>query len=232
MSNAASFTVNSFDAVVLTVVGLSALVAFFRGFVRELLSLGAWVGAAIVTMYLFPHSTEFMKEHIHGHQSAAVSAGIGALGTYIAALFCFAILNSLILKYLKTGAEVGLLDNFLGFIFGALRGAFIVSLGYLILASTIDKDNPPDWLKKSFTKKYAEEGANLLANVAPKYLHDVEGFLKSEKDKAKEERDNPDSIELPQPGKSDVPDSGELKQNFRQMMNQPIKRRIGTYGNE
>src|ERR1700761_81539 len=109
--NSTNFNVNPFDAVVLGILALSAAVAFFRGFIRELLSLGAWVGAAIVTLYLFPHSTEFMKNHITASQSGTLAAGVGALGTYIAALIGFSIINSVILRYVKTGAEVGLLDN-------------------------------------------------------------------------------------------------------------------------
>jgi uncharacterized membrane protein required for colicin V production len=80
---------------------------------------------------------------------------------------------------------VGLLDNFLGLVFGALRGAFIVSLGYLILMAVISKDNPPEWLKTSITKSYLQTGADLLTSVAPKYLADIEGFVKQEEDKAR-----------------------------------------------
>lgn len=213
MATATTFNVNTFDAIVLSVVVLSGIVAFFRGFVRELLSLGAWVGAAVVTLYLFPHSTEFMKNHIHGHQSAPVSAGIGALGTYIAALLVFSIINSIILRYIKTGAEVGILDNFLGLLFGILRGMFIVSLGSLIMFAAIDKNNPPEWLKKSYTQPYAENGANMLARVAPGYLHDIEGYVKQETDKAKQERDEDNNV---------IPDSGSQSRNLQQILHEPV----------
>lgn len=185
-----NFNVNTFDAIVFTVLGLSALVAFFRGFVRELLSLGAWVGAALVTIYLFPHSTEFMKHHIHGSHGDTIAAGVGALGTFIVAFICFCILNAVILRYVKPGSEVGLLDNFLGLIFGALRGAFIVSLGYLILQAAIPMDDPPHWLKGSITRSYVEYGADMLTSAAPTYLHDMEGFIEKEQEKAREERDS------------------------------------------
>jgi membrane protein required for colicin V production len=188
MEHASSFNVNTFDAVVIGILVLSAIVAFFRGFIRELLSLGAWVGAALITVYLFPHSNAFMKNHIHGSQSAPVAAGVGALGTYIAALLFISLINSVILRYVKTGAEVGLLDNFLGLIFGALRGAFTIALGYLILMSVIPKDPPPEWMKNSLTRPYVEQCANLLASAAPTYLHDIEGFVKREEEKAKESR--------------------------------------------
>ncbi len=42
------------DAVVLAVLALSALLAFSRGLVREVLSLGAWVGAIFAAIWALP----------------------------------------------------------------------------------------------------------------------------------------------------------------------------------
>ena len=45
--------VNLVDLAVLVVIALSAIFAFARGFVREALSIAAWVGAALITLYGF-----------------------------------------------------------------------------------------------------------------------------------------------------------------------------------
>jgi membrane protein required for colicin V production len=195
---------NVFDAVVLSVLGLSALVAFFRGFIRELLSLGAWIGAAIITLYLFPHATDFMKHHMKNEHLAA---GAAALGTYIGAFIAISLVNAIILRYVKTGMEVGLLDNFLGLIFGCFRGAFIISLAYLIMMSVISKDNPPEWLKTSFTKDYAQEGADFLIKVAPGYLHNLEGLVKKHTDDKEESTD------------SDTPNKTYNQKNLDRLLN-------------
>lgn len=189
--------INIFDALVLSILGLSALVAFFRGFIRELLSLGAWVGAAIITIYLFPHATDFLKHRV---KSDHVAAGAAALGTYIASLIVISMFFSIILRYAKSGPEVGLFDNFLGLIFGALRGAFILSLSFVVLAAFIPHDNPPDWFKTSMTAPYLEKGAGLLQSAAPKYLNEFESIIQ----KKKEDIDSsgttpsPDSVKLPE----------------------------------
>lgn len=172
---------NVFDSIVIGVFALSCLVAFFRGFIREVLSLGAWVGAGMITVYLFPTSTEFMKAHM-ATKNEMIAAGAGALGTYICALFGISIINSVIIRYVKTGAEVGMLDNLLGLTFGAARGAFIVSLGFLILTFTMPEDKYPDWLEEAKTKEIAKYGATLLTKAAPEYVHD----LSMMKDKAQE----------------------------------------------
>ncbi len=180
--------INSFDAIVLAIFFLSVIVAFFRGFIRELLSLGAWIGAALFTIYCFPSSDAF----VHGFiKNEKIAAGIAAISTYILALVTISIINSIILRYVKTGAEVGLLDNFLGIIFGALRGAFILSFGFLLMSAVISKSSPPLWLKTSITKPYLQQGADALVNVAPKYMLDMEVMVKTQSDHENNPQDYP-----------------------------------------
>ena len=44
---------NTIDIIVIAVVALSALIAFLRGFVREVLTIGSWLGASLVKLYGF-----------------------------------------------------------------------------------------------------------------------------------------------------------------------------------
>lgn len=162
-----------FDAVVIGIMAVSCLFAFFRGFVREILSLGAWIGAALITLYYFPDVAEKLEPHF---KNAVVAAGIATLGLYIGALVCFSLVNMFIFKFLKSGDEVGPTDNILGLAFGAARGAFIVAVGYFFVHITVPRDESPDWLKASITRPYAEEGAKVLVRFAPEYLQDLAHF--------------------------------------------------------
>lgn len=161
---------NMFDAAVLIVMVLSTMLAFFRGFVREFLSLGAWVGAGLVTVYLFDDVAEWLKPHVTQDMAAYLIAGVG---TYVIALLTFSIVNSTIIRYVKSAEEIGMFDNFLGMAFGLLRGAFIISLAYLVLSLVIDNENPPEWVAQAYTQPYAQQGAIMLSKVAPGYLEDI-----------------------------------------------------------
>ena len=161
---------NMFDAAVLIVMLLSTMLAFFRGFVREFLSLGAWVGAGMITVYWFDDVAEWLKPHTTQDMVAYL---IGGVGTYIVALLSFSLVNSTIIRYVKSSEEIGMFDNILGMVFGMLRGAFIISLGYLVLSLVIDNENPPAWVQQALTKDYAQQGAIILAKVAPGYLEDI-----------------------------------------------------------
>ena len=176
---------NMFDAVVILVFMLSTVLAFFRGFVREVLSLGAWVGAAVITIYAFEPVAEMLKSHVSRNLVAYLIAGVG---TYLATLLTISIINAFIIRYVKSGAEVGMLDNFLGLGFGALRGAFIVSLGYLVLTLVIDEDKT-DWVKHAATRDIAKKGALVLSSIAPGYLEDISSLKESMEESDDEEED-------------------------------------------
>jgi membrane protein required for colicin V production len=178
---------NMFDAAVLTIIGLSCLFAFFRGLVKEILSLVAWVGAAIVTMHYFTPAMEFTKNHF---KSEPMAAGAAVIGLYIGALFAFGIVNWLIIKVIKQGGEAGMLDNMLGLGFGALRGAFIVSLGFFLLTIVMpkDEDDMPKWMKESVTRPYVAKGAAILVSTAPEYLKDVAALQEKAKNYAEENK--------------------------------------------
>lgn len=175
-----------FDVVVLSVMALSMLFAFFRGFVKEILSLGAWIGAGVVTIYFFPEAAKYMKPYF---KSETVAAGFATLALYIGSLMIFSIINMFIMKFVKQGSDIGMLDNLMGLMFGAFRGALMVSLGFFLLSVALTEKEYPEWLEKSVTRPYVEKGARLLAKAAPQYLQDISSLQKKAADKVKRARD-------------------------------------------
>ena len=118
-------SLNIFDLGVIIVIGLSALLSFFRGFVREVLSLGAWLGAGIITLYSFPAVSKWLLPQV---KSEMVASGLASMGVFICSLILLSILLGVLLKFLKPGSEVGFLDNFIGLFFGLARGVLVVSV--------------------------------------------------------------------------------------------------------
>lgn len=168
-------SLNVFDAIVFAVLAISCLHAFFRGFVREVLSLSAWALAGVVTLYFFPTVAEHLQPKF---KSAVVAAGFATLGIYTVALMAFSLLNTAILKFIKSGTDVGLLDNSLGLAFGALRAAFLLSLGFFIMTISMPEDEYPKVVKTSISLPYVERGAIIVAKAAPKYLRDISSLNK------------------------------------------------------
>lgn len=166
---------NLFDIIVGLVIVLSALLSFFRGFVREMLSLSSWLGATILTLYMFPHVTRLLKPYI---TNPTLASGFGAILTFLLALILISMLTSLLLKFLKTGADVGLLDHGMGLIFGLARGVLIVAIGYFIFSLAVSKDQTPEWMKGSVTRPYVAQASRVMAKMAPGYLDELTGNAK------------------------------------------------------
>jgi uncharacterized membrane protein required for colicin V production len=89
-----------------------------------------------------------------------------------------------IIKTIKQGGETGMLDNMLGLLFGAFRGAFIISLAFFMITLVVAKDEYPDWIKESVTHPYAEKGALILTRIAPERMAELSGLHKKAKEEA------------------------------------------------
>lgn len=177
---------NIFDTIVIGILVLSSLIAFFRGFVREVLSLGAWVGSAIITVYFFPDVAKWLEPRF---TNPMLATGAAVVGTYITALLVISLINAIILRYVKAGNEVGLLDNMLGLLFGAARGAFIISLGFLLMTLVVGKEYPV-WVEEAQTREWVEMGAQALANVAPEYLEEADDLQRDVTERVKKAKED------------------------------------------
>lgn len=182
-------TLTYFDIVVISVIGISAMLSLFRGFIRELLSFGTWLGAAILTLYFFPRMAILLEPHI---KDETVRSGFAVILCFVLALIILSIITRVITRYVKTGADVGFIDNFLGLIFGVARGVLVVAIGYIAMGVAVDQDNPPEWLSRSETRPYVADAATWLTQFAPEYFEklSVTGTDLKEKGKEAAEEDN------------------------------------------
>ncbi|MCW8914524.1 MAG: CvpA family protein [Magnetovibrio sp.] len=151
------------DILVIGVLVISGAFAYGRGFVHEVLSIAGWVGAIFATMYATPVLEHFTLQFITDPFFATLSTGIVI---FIAAL----VILSIITKRISTGVKesaLGPLDRALGFLFGVLRGAIIVSLIWIGYAWMTPDDEQPEWLYETRTMPFVIQGADMLRALAP-----------------------------------------------------------------
>lgn len=157
-----------FDWGVIVIIGLSALLALFRGFIREVLSLATWIIAATVTIGYFEPVTEMLHpEHIG---NKLIASGAATFGLFIGTLLVLTILSSVLIRFLQSGNELSMLDSLMGMAFGVLRGLFIVSLSYIMVTVVIPEDDPPEWLDQARTRPLVAASADFLSQLAPEYV--------------------------------------------------------------
>ena len=156
---------NPVDLGVIAVVVLSAIFAFARGFVREALSIVAWVGAALITFKGFDAAFAFVDAKLRNPLLSQVIAGFGL---FVLSLIVLTIVTGYIARLVRIAA-LSPIDRTLGFIFGLARGAFIVCLAYLLL-DLIPANDRPAWIKEAKSAQYLQQGADMLRGFLPEQL--------------------------------------------------------------
>jgi len=74
--------------------------------------------------------------------------------------------TSIIARSVRTSV-LSPIDRTLGFIFGLVRGVFVVSLAYLLLDSTVQPNDRPDWVRQAKSEPYLHQGAEMLRGWLP-----------------------------------------------------------------
>jgi membrane protein required for colicin V production len=151
----------AFDYVMLAIVFLSALLGLWRGVIREVFALGAWV-VAIVCMFLFGQIVA------NALPLAGQAAWLKSLAGYALVFVCVFIITSVIgflFSKLIKAAGLSFVDRALGAMFGVVRGVLITVLLVLVGGAT----NLPqsDWWKDSATAKPLETFATVMRNKFP-----------------------------------------------------------------
>ena len=165
---------NTVDIIVIAVVVISGLLAFSRGLVRELLSVGGWIAAALVTLYAFPYTQPLAREWIKKAlgQDITLAADIAAALVVFVVTLAIASLASNFIAARVHESQFKALDRSLGLLFGVLRGAVLLSLAFLLVNWLMKPEDQPTWITASKSRPLLAQGAKLLVDLAPKGLVD------------------------------------------------------------
>lgn len=154
---------NALDLAVIALIVLSALFAVVRGFVREVLAVAAWVGAALVALYGFqplrPVAHEFIGEGL-------IADAVLAVALFIVALIVFSLVTHAIASRVQQ-SRLSAVDRSLGLLFGIARGAFLVCLGYLLFTWAVPTAEHPPWVREARALPLIQRGADWLESLIP-----------------------------------------------------------------
>jgi membrane protein required for colicin V production len=156
--------VNALDLAIVAIVVLSGLFAFARGFVKEALSIGAWVGASLAAVYLLPSARPVAERFTGPGPAADALAGVAI---FAVAIITLSLLTTAISRRVKD-SSLSALDRTFGLIFGLARGAFLVCLAYIALAWLLPPgDQRPRWMAEARTLPLLKSGAEQLGRFVP-----------------------------------------------------------------
>ncbi len=117
-----------FDIIILVLILISALFAFFRGLSLELLSISVWLISFFGSYAYANNLINFFNKIIN---NILISSAISYIVAFLIIFVIFSFLTRKFSVFIKD-SYVGLIDKSLGFIFGILRGYVIVSLCFFL----------------------------------------------------------------------------------------------------
>lgn len=149
------------DFAILGIIAISAILALFRGFIREALSLATWLLAIWIALVFARPASHFLEGFIH---SGSLRLAIAYIGLFILTLIVGVLINHMAGKLVKASGFSGT-DRMLGVLFGIGRGIAVVTLLVVLAGFTpMPRDN---WWQQSIFVYQFEPLAVWVRNRLP-----------------------------------------------------------------
>ncbi|MES1927666.1 colicin V production protein [Salinisphaera dokdonensis CL-ES53] len=149
------------DLAIVAVIALSAVIGFFRGFLREAIGLATWV-LAFYLAFLFADAGAIFLERWISVASARLAVAFGVI--FITVLVLGGILNYIIGRLVNQTGFAGT-DRAIGGLFGVLRG--IAVLVVLVLLAGVTPVPRDDWWQQSIFIGHLQDGAVWVRGYLP-----------------------------------------------------------------
>jgi membrane protein required for colicin V production len=183
------------DVFLISVMLISGLLAMVRGFMREVMSIVAWILAAGAAVYAFPRLVPQAKQYFNNDYVAmgAVVGGVFLLTLVIVSAITVRLSDKIL------DSRIGALDRSLGFLFGLGRGLLIVVVAFLFFDWLVPEKSQPDQVRNARSRVVLAGTGQWLMSLLPEDPENT--ILKRFKKKpADEEPDAPDQRTDRDPG--------------------------------
>jgi membrane protein required for colicin V production len=177
------------DIFLIVVMLISGLLAMVRGFMREVLSIVAWVAAAGAAFYLFPRLLPYATQYFGGWNEWLVK-GLVVGGVFLATLIIVSIFTvKLSDKILDS--RIGALDRSLGFLFGLARGLIIVVVAFVFFNWLVPQKSQPEAIKNARSRVVLQGTGDWLESLLPENLDTYITNILKKKPKGDEQDEPP-----------------------------------------
>jgi membrane protein required for colicin V production len=175
------------DGLLIAVMLISGMLAMVRGFMREVLSIAAWLAAAIVTLYLYAKLLPTAESYFNSKIIANVVV-IG--GVFLATLL---IVSAITIKVsdMILDSRIGALDRTLGFLFGLGRGLLIVVVAFLFVEWLVPAKAQPSGVRDAKSRVVLLSTGDWLRSLLPEDMDTYLSKLIKRRPKGDEEPEPP-----------------------------------------
>ncbi|MEL6288290.1 MAG: CvpA family protein [Pseudomonadota bacterium] len=149
---------------------VSGLLALYRGFSREMLSILSWVAAAAATYFFitgYPEVGENLAGQL-GQRKELVQIGLGVVMFIIVLIVVHLITSRLSERVLDS--RIGMIDRLLGLIYGVVRGALLLIVVFILVKLVVPPESFPPWVKDAASYSFIDSSSDAIADAVLKRL--------------------------------------------------------------
>src|SRR6266511_1332755 len=157
------------NIILIGVMLVSGLLAMIRGFMREILSIAAWVIAAVATLYFYAKLLPFAKSYFNND---IIAAAVVVGGTFLATLLIVSVFT-VRFSDMVLDSRIGALDR---------------TLGFLFFAWLVPDRSQPDWVRSAKSRVVLQGTGDWLMSMLP---DDSESTILKRLKKPKLDEDEP-----------------------------------------
>lgn len=159
------------DAALIALAALSGLLAMYRGFTREILSILSWIVAAgAVGYFILYHRAvaEDMAKQI-GAPVQVAQVAVGAV-LFVIVLVVVHLITSKISDSILD-SNVGMIDRILGLVFGVARGFILIVIPFMLYENFFpDPKTQLPWVRNALTLPYIKDTGQGLRSLLVRYI--------------------------------------------------------------
>lgn len=218
---------NNVDIVILIGFAISMLVAFIRGFVKEVLSILGLALFVILVVYLSPMMLPWFGKYISSQILAQIVVFLVIMAVFYAV---WIISTDKLIARIRT-STLSFMDRLFGLIFGMFRALLILGFCFLIIKIVLPEELKTGILKESKFFVVAQTTSDMIEKMLPdkfiedtvKSFEDMNKVEKKEDGKKESEKENKETKPEEPKGLPTTVDQEQMNKMFEQLIKPEIK---------
>jgi membrane protein required for colicin V production len=156
--------VTQFDIIALIILGVSGLIGFVRGAMRELITVVAFVLAVLAALFALRFVGPFARHSIHPAWLANTAA---LIIVFVIAYIVVRMIGAGLSRRVHDVHALGGLDRLAGLGIGLIRGFVILGVFQLVFNAATPPERMPHWISHAALYPVATDSAQVLRALAP-----------------------------------------------------------------
>lgn len=162
------FNFNELDLAVLSIVLLSGIFSYIRGFSWEIANLFSWILTLTAVWYLSwvagPWVGALMTVYLGWSLPYFIVVGLAGILIFLAMTIALGPIMGRVMKG-SLNLQVGFTDRFLGFLYGGARGLFLMTLIFLAYAWLVAEADYPAFVEEAQFFMVLKELADFIKSI-------------------------------------------------------------------